>query len=259
MEESRPRLRSRRDGRMSAAGRLAEQAAEAAAAAGRAADGTLLVVRARATASEMQCGPQRLLVVASFQVAALLAFITCDTCCLARSQADGRGAAFSLPEPRTDASTDSAVLAAPAVAQSETAAAEGSRQETAMGDLISTSTSAATSRIAGAAIRPVPLDGDSSSASRLRGAGPEVQFAAQPGKATTTGQQGSRRAGSGLQMRQSLPQARADASTTWQAELASALRAARVKTTSKIAQDERRLTQAALALLPTAVSDNADE
>ena len=46
VEETRPRLRSRRDGRMSAAGRLAEQAAEAAAAAGWAADGTLLVVSA---------------------------------------------------------------------------------------------------------------------------------------------------------------------------------------------------------------------
>jgi len=46
VDETRPRLRSRRDGRMSAAGRLAEQAAEAAAAAGWAADGTLLVVSA---------------------------------------------------------------------------------------------------------------------------------------------------------------------------------------------------------------------
>ena len=44
VDESRPRLRSRRDGRMSAAGRLVERAAEAAAAAGVAMDGIPLVV-----------------------------------------------------------------------------------------------------------------------------------------------------------------------------------------------------------------------
>ena len=55
VDGSRPRLRPRRDGRMSAAGRLAERAAEAAAAAGWATDVTHLVVRSWPAGSPVLC------------------------------------------------------------------------------------------------------------------------------------------------------------------------------------------------------------
>jgi len=253
VDEARPRLRSRRDGRMSAAGRLAEQAAEAAAAAGWAADGTLLVVRAR---WRCECSAGRSIICWTCTTRKLVnpscscsGFLASDTSCLGLSQADGRGATVSLAKPRTDANTDSSPSAAPAEAPLVTVAAGGSRQDAGIGGLISSSTSAARSRDADAAARPGPSDGDAA----------EGQFAAQEGRATATLQQGSRRAGTGLQKSQSLPQAGGDAPTTWQAELASALRTARTITASRAAQDERRLTQTALALLPAAVVDYADE
>ena len=263
VDETRPRLRSRRDGRMSAAGRLAEQAAEAAAAAGWAADGTLLVVRARWRNKRYvghsilcwTCAIRSL----SIQVADVPAYTIVETSRLGLSQADGRGAIVSLAKPHTDANTDSSTLAAPAEAPFQIVAAEGSRQDASIGRLTSSSTSSTTSHAAGAAAQHRPLDVDGRSALRMRSAGAGMQLAARPGMATMAGQQGPRRAGVGLQQIQSLPQAGADASTTWQAELASALRGAHMKTTSRVAQDERRLAQTALALLPTAVSDNPDE
>ena len=251
VDESRPRLRSRRDGRMSAAGRLAEQAAEAAAAAGLAADGASLVVSACRSGSLMLCRSSWVLgfsggvLVTKTCVLGSLACSRCirgQQCCSCRRQADGRGAAVSWPQQRPDADTNSVSQAAPGNA----VAAE----------LVSNLVAAATSGDSSAAHGRPETDAHSTIDTQTAGG----QTAVHPGAASAAVQQVSQRAGGMSTARGQSPSgADGGAGAAWQAELAGALRTAHVKAVAKVAEDERRLAQTALTLLPVAVDNAAEE